>query len=323
VFDGFTLEARDVNGVTLRVRHGGSGPPVLLLHGHPRTHTTWYRVAPALVAAGFTVVCPDLRGYGQSSKPRTTENHAPYSKRAMAQDCVTLMRSLGHERFAVAGHDRGSLVAYRTALDHPEAVARLVVMDGVPLGEALDRCDTKFAAAWWHWFFLGQTAKPAERVICADPDTWYQIETVNSAERLGAENHDDFVRAIRDPGTVHAMCEDYRAGLVVDRAADDADKKAGRQITCPTLMLWAKQDDMEELYGDPLQVWRPWAPGITGHSLDCGHHIAEEVPDALAATLAKFLNAPTATTTAIETTTNAPTATTTANDTMANETQVP
>jgi haloacetate dehalogenase len=289
VFDGFTLESRDVNGVTLRVRRGGSGPPVLLLHGHPRTHTTWYRVAPALVAAGFTVVCPDLRGYGESSKPPTTVDHAPYSKRAMAQDCVTLMRSLGHERFAVAGHDRGSLVAYRTALDHPEAVTRLVVMDGVPLGEALARCDAKFAAAWWHWFFLGQTVKPAERVICADPDTWYQIDTVNTAERLGAENHEDFLRAIRDPWTVHAMCEDYRAGLVVDRAADDADKTAGRQISCPTLMLWAEQDDMEELYGDPLAVWRAWAPGITGHGLDCGHHIAEELPGELAAALAEFL----------------------------------
>jgi haloacetate dehalogenase len=289
MFENFTLESVDVGEVTLRVRHGGSGPAVLLLHGHPRTHTTWYRVAPLLAEAGFTVVCPDLRGYGRSSKPPATEDHAPYSKRAMAQDCVTLMRSLGHERFAVAGHDRGSHVAYRAALDHPDTVKRLVVMDGIPISEALARCDAKFAAAWWHWFFLGQTVNPAERVICADPDAWYRTDTVNGADRLGAENHADFLSAVRDPRTVHAMCEDYRAGLVVDRAADDADMAAGHQITCPVLMLWARKDDMEELYGDPLEIWRLWAPGVTGHGLDCDHHIAEELPEELAAALASFL----------------------------------
>jgi haloacetate dehalogenase len=288
MFEGFNLETVDVGEVRLRVRHGGSGPPVLLLHGHPRTHTTWYRVAPLLVEAGFTVVCPDLRGYGQSSKPVTTEDHAPYSKRAMAQDCVELMRSLGHERFAVAGHDRGSYVASRLALDHPGAVERLVVMGGVPLGEALARCDAKFAAAWWHWFFLGQTANPAERVICADPDTWYRVETTNNAERLGEGNHADFVRAIRDPRTVHAMCEDYRAGLVVDKAADDVDMAAGNQFGCPVLMLWGLQDDTEELWGDPLEIWRLWAPGVTGYGLDCGHHLAEELPGELAAALVSF-----------------------------------
>jgi haloacetate dehalogenase len=174
MFDGFTLEHVEVDdGVSLRVRHGGAdGPPLLLLHGHPRTHVTWHRVAP-LLAPHFRLVCPDLRGYGGSSKPPTTPDHAPYSKRAMAADMRALMAALGHERFTVAGHDRGALVAFRLAMDHPEATKRLVIMDGLPVVEHLDRCDSRFAAAWWHWWFLGQTDKPAERVICADPDAWY------------------------------------------------------------------------------------------------------------------------------------------------------
>jgi haloacetate dehalogenase len=208
VFEQFRLDNIDTGEVILRVRYGGTGPAVLLLHGHPRTHTTWYAVAPALARAGYTVVCPDLRGYGQSSKPASDADHTPYSKRAMAADVVALMDHLGHERFAVAGHDRGSYVAYRTALDHPDRVTKLVVMDGVPVVEALERCDSRFAALWWHWWFFAQTGKPAERVICADPETWYQAWTTNSPDALGPENHTDFLFAIRDPATVHAMVED-------------------------------------------------------------------------------------------------------------------
>ena len=187
MFEGFTLQRIDVGEAELRVRHGGSGPPVLLLHGHPRTHATWHRVAP-LLARDFTVVCPDLRGYGESSKPPTTADHEPYSKRAMARDCAALMRRLGHERFCVAGHDRGTYVAQRLAMDHPAVVRRVVLMEGI-----------------------------------------------------------------------HAMIEDYRAGLGIDRAHDDADRKAGRRIGCPALFLWAARDDMEDLYGDPLAIWRDWA----------------------------------------------------------------
>ena len=288
MFEGFSLEWLDVDGVRLRVRHGGAGPAVALLHGHPRTHTTWHRVAPAL-AEHHTVVCPDLRGYGQSSKPSSTDDHAPYSKRAMAADVVDAMRSLGHDTFAVAGHDRGSYVAYRAALDHPAAVNRLVVMDGVPIVEALERCDVRFAAQWWHWFFLAQQAKPAERVICADPETWYNAWTTNSPDRLGPENHANFLAAIRDPATVHAMCEDYRAGLGVDREADEADRAAGRQIDCPTMMLWSTHDDMEQLYGDPLALWRPWCRDVVGHGIDSGHHMAEEAPEAVAGAVRAFL----------------------------------
>lgn len=283
MFEGFALETVGLPEVSLRVRHGGSGPPVLLLHGHPRTHATWHRVAP-LLAGSHTVVCPDLRGYGRSSKPPTTPDHAPYAKRAMAGDCVALMRRLGHGRFAVVGHDRGAYVAFRLAMDHPEVVDRLAVMDAVPIVEALERCDAKFAAAWWHWFFLAQADKP-ERAILADPDAWYG----GSPERMGAEAYEDYRAAIHDPATVRAMLGDYRAGLGIDRAHDEADRRAGRRVSCPVLHLWALRDDMEELYGDPLAVWRPWAPDLRGRGLDCGHHVAEEAPELLANELLAFL----------------------------------
>lgn len=175
VFNGFKLTRIDVGAADLRVRHGGSGPPLLLLHGHPRTHATWHRVAPIL-AHDFTVVCPDLRGYGDSSKPVDAPDHAQMLKRALANDVAALMTALGHDRFAVAGHDRGLYVALRLALDRPQRVERLIVMDGVPIGEALARADARFASAWWHWFFFGQTLKPAERVISADPDAWYTAD---------------------------------------------------------------------------------------------------------------------------------------------------
>lgn len=284
MFEGFRLEKVDTGEVTLRVRHGGSGPPVVLLHGHPRTHTTWYDVAPRL-ADRFTVVCPDLRGYGESSKPETSEDHSVYSKRAMARDIVELMRKLGHDRFAVAGHDRGSSVAYRLALDHPEVVSRLVILDGIPIGEHLSRADAEFAQAWWHWFFFGQLENPAERVINADPDAWYH----GDPEKMGAENHADFLRAIRNPETVHAMLEDYRAGLGPDRAADDVDKAAGRKITCPLLVLWSSRDDLDDLYGDPVAVWREWADDIRGFPIESGHHMAEDNPADLARALRDFL----------------------------------
>jgi haloacetate dehalogenase len=202
----------------------------------------------------------------------------------MAVDCAALMTLLGHERFGVAGHDRGSYVAHRLAVDHPERVTRLCVMEGIPIGEALARCDAKFAAAWYHWFFFGQTARPAERFINADPDAFYQ----ETAQYMGQEALDDLRQALHDPATVHAMVEDYRAGLGLDRAHDDADRAAGRQIQCPLLYLWAARDDMEELYGDPLAVWRDWAGDVRGQSVDCGHHLAEEAPAEVAALLDGF-----------------------------------
>jgi haloacetate dehalogenase len=283
MFDGFSLERIDVGDAELRVRHGGEGSPVMLLHGHPRTHTTWHRVAP-LLAAEHAVICADLRGYGESSKPPTSDDHEPYSKRAMAADCVKLASALGHERFSIVGHDRGAYVAFRAALDHPEAVDALAVLDAIPIGDALARCDASFARAWWHWFFLGQTDKPAERVISADPDAWYCADR----ELMGEENYADYRRAIHDSRTVHAMCEDYRAGLGIDRRHDEADRRDGRRVACPTLVAWSAFDDMEELYGDPLEPWRKWAPDVRGARVQSGHHMAEEAPEELAGELLAF-----------------------------------
>lgn len=285
MFEGFTLETVELPDATLRVRHGGRGSPVLLLHGHPRTHATWHRVAP-LLAASHSVVCPDLRGFGQSSKPADRPDHANSSKRAKALDCLALMRHLGFERFAVVGHDRGSYTAFRLAMDHPAAITRLALLDGVPILEALERCDARFAQAWWHWFFFAQPDKP-ERAILADPDAWYG----GSAEAMGEEAYRDFRAAIHDPATVHGMLEDYRAGLGIDRDHDAADRAAGRQLSCPVLALWSLRDDLEELYGDVLAVWRPWAPDLRGRGLDCGHHMAEEAPEELARELLEFLGA--------------------------------
>jgi haloacetate dehalogenase len=278
-FEGFALEHVDVGDVSLRVRHGGSGPPVVLLHGHPRTHATWHMVA-ARLRDSFTVVCPDLRGYGESSKVE------PYSKRAMAGDVVALMRMLGHERFGVVGHDRGGYVAVRLALDHPGAVERLVALESMPGLERLERTDWRFALSWWHWWFFAQRAKPAERIINADPDAWYDV----SPDLMGREAYDDLQRALHDPEVVHAMLEDYRAGVGVDREHDEDDRSAGRRITCPTLVVELLQDDPELDYGASLaDIWRAWADDVHTAAIDSGHHVAEERPDELAALLRAFL----------------------------------
>src|SRR4051812_25152424 len=231
-----------------------------------------------------TLVCPDLRGYGRSSKPPTTADHAPYAKRAMAGDIVSLMQLLGHDRYAVVGHDRGSYVALRLALDHPQVATHLAVLDSVPIGEALARADARFAQAWYHWFFFAQPELP-ERLISANVDGFYR----GTPEAMGAENHADFRAAVHDPATVHAMVEDYRAGLGPDRAADDADRAAGRTVACPTLVLWSTRDDLADLYGDVLAVWAPWAPDLRGSPIESGHHMAEDAPEELAAALAAFL----------------------------------
>ena len=233
MFEGFTLDRIDVGDVDPagaprrhRVRRWCccTGTPARTPPG-----TASRRCSPR----DHTVVCPDLRGYGSRPNPTSRGDEAAYSKRAMAADVVGADAALGHERFAVVGHDRGSYVAYRTALDHPDRVTRLAVLDGMPIVEALERCDARFAAAWWHWFFLGQRAKPAERVINADPETWYSRRTTNTAEGLGADNHADFLAAIRNPATVLGMCEDYRAGLGHDRRHDAADRAAGRRVELP------------------------------------------------------------------------------------------
>ena len=286
-FPGFTEADIDVGGARLHLRHGGSGPAVVLLHGHPRTHATWHRVAP-LLAAAHTVVCPDLRGYGRSSKPADTPDHAGMSKRALASDIDQLMQRLGHPRYAIVGHDRGAYVAFRAALDRPERITHLAVLDAIPIADALARCDARFAQAWWHWFFFAQPDKP-ERAIGADPDAWYGRPEARRRQ-MGDASYADYDAAIHDPATVHAMLEDYRAGLGIDRAHDEASRQAGQRVACPLLVLWAEHDDLEALHGDPLAVWRPWAgQRLQGRRLASGHHMAEEAPGELAAELGHFL----------------------------------
>lgn len=285
MFDGFDLDRVALDEVTLRVRYGGAGSPVVLLHGHPRTHATWHAVAP-LLAQRHTVVAPDLRGYGGSSLPPDAPDHAQSSKRAMARDVVDLMTRLGHDRFAVVGHDRGALVAFRTAMDHPDRVSHLVVMDGLPVVEHLERTDATFAEAWWHWWFLAQTEKPAERVICADPDGWYRTP---DPDAMGPGNHADVWAALRDPAVVHGMCEDYRAGLHIDRRHDEEERRAGRRVGCPTLLLESSRDDLD-IHGDPAAIWEPWLTEPLRHRIiDSGHHQAEEAPDAVAQAILELL----------------------------------
>jgi haloacetate dehalogenase len=284
MFDGFTDEMVDLGEVQLRVRFGGDGPPVLLIHGHPRTSATWHRVAPRLVSAGLTVVCPDMRGYGQSSKPRLRDDHRQQTKRAVADDLAKLMTHLEHDQFAVVGHDRGSHVGFRLAMDHPSRVRRLVIINAVPIIEALERCDARVAEHWFDWFFYAQPEMP-ERMISADPVAWYRPD----AEQMGAENYAELVEAINDPETVRAMVEDYRAGLSVDREADRADRLAGRTIGCPTLFLWSSKGNIDTLFGDPLAIWKPWTDDLGGFSISSGAQVPEESPDDLVKALTEFL----------------------------------
>lgn len=286
VFPGFEVKQITVGrGIDLRVRVGGAGPPVVLLHGHPRTHTTWHAVAPRLAEAGHGVICPDLRGYGQSSKPEPAADGSTYCDRAMAKDVVQLAHKLGHDRFALVGHDRGSYVAYRTALDHPSHVTSLAVLDSVPILEALQRAGAEFAESWWHWFFLAASPH-AERVINADPLAWYRP----NAAAMGRENYADMVDAVSQPATVRAMIEDYRAGLHVDRRHDEEARAAGSQIECPTLVAWSRNDDMGDLYGDPSALWEAWCRlPVRSAVIESGHHMAEEAPDQLADVLLQHL----------------------------------
>lgn len=281
MFEGFKLTRIDTGEADLRVRVGGEGPPLLLLHGHPQTHVMWHKVAPRL-AHDFTVVTPDLRGYGESSKPETTPDHEPYSKRAMARDMVELMHQLGFEQFAVAGHDRGGRCAYRLALDHADRVVRLDVLDIIPTGEAWRRADMGFGMVNWHWYFMAQPFDMPERMLGSDPDRNY----LQKRDIFDTEALNDYLHCINLPGTIHAMCEDYRAGATYDRMLDDADL-GNRKIACPVLVLWSRREELERFY-DPVAIWRDWADNIQGASIDSGHYLAEEAPDETYARLHTF-----------------------------------
>lgn len=282
MFEEFVLERVDVGEAVLRVRHGGSGPPVVLLHGNPQTHVMWHAVAPRL-AERFTVVTPDLRGYGESSKPPATDDHEPYSKRAFARDVVALMERLGHRRFSVAGHDRGGRCAYRLALDHPDRVAKLAVLDIVPTGDMWRRVDMEFGMVDWHWFFLAQPHDFPERVIAANPDVFFFR---GDRSRFHPEALSDYLRCAANPETIRGICEDYRAGATIDRKLDE-DDRGRRRIACPVLALWAGRDELGRWF-DVLETWRAWADDVRGRAVDCGHFLAEERPDEVADELLAF-----------------------------------
>lgn len=288
MFDDFALRTVETADQHFRVRVGGAGAPVLLLHGHPQTHLMWHRVAPAL-AERFALVIPDLPGYGRSTGRATTPDSSAHSKRTMARDLVALMRELGHERFAVAGHDRGGRVAYRMALDHSARVARLAVLDIVPTADMwryAERAGKAFGARNWHWFFLARPVDLPEQVILAAPERFY---FTGDTGIFAPEALADYYASVADPATVHAMCEDYRAGAGIDDQLDEADRAAGRRITCPVLALWSAREELPRWF-DVLEVWRAWADDVRGHGIDSGHYLAEEAPDAVASALAAFLS---------------------------------
>lgn len=280
-FEGFELSQITVpdpaGPVSLRVRHGGSGPPLLLLHGYPETHMMWAKVAEAL-ADSFTIVAPDLRGYGGSTKPPSAKDSETSSKRAMARDAVNLMAHFGFDRFAVAGHDRGGRVAYRIALDHPQVVTRVSILDIIPTGEVWARADKRFALGYWHWPFLAQPQPFPETLIGADPEYFlFKAQFRGAVTGFDAEAYADYLAAARRPEVIHAMCEDYRAGAGYDRLLDEADKAAGRKIACPVQILWGGKGALAAWY-DTLEIWREWADDVQGQALDCGHFIPEEKP---------------------------------------------
>jgi haloacetate dehalogenase len=282
-FDGFTLATTQVPGGRVRYRIGGSGPALLLLHGNPQTHAMWHRVAPRL-AERFTVVCPDLRGYGGSEKPPATPDHAPYAKTAMAQDVADLMSQLGHETYSVGAHDRGARVAHRLALDFPERVQKLAVLDIVPTIEHFERADMSFALGYYHWFWFAQPHPFPEDLIDRAPDTWFAAHTGGGGgipPFFAPEALTDYLAAAHDPAAIVGMCEDYRAAATIDLVHDRMSRAEGRLVQCPTLVLWGATGKVGGWY-DPIAIWQQYcAAKVVGGAVPSGHFIAEEAPDAL------------------------------------------
>lgn len=292
MFSGFEKRRINANGVTINAVIGGAGPGLLLLHGNPQTHVIWHKVAGRL-AERFTVVATDLRGYGDSSKPEGLADHGNYSKRALAQDQVDVMRALGFERFFLVGHDRGGRVGHRLAIDHPERVEKLVTLDIIPTLAMLEQTNMEFARAYFHIFLQIQPAPFPETLIGADPE--YYLKATMGRRRAGLspftpEALAEYIRCFKNPETIHAICEEYRASASIDLEHDRADRAAGRKIACDTLALWAEFGAMER-YFKPLEEWRRVAQRVTGHSLPCDHYIPEEVPELLLPELQSFLEA--------------------------------
>ena len=292
MFAHFTEQHVPTDRGPIFARVGGHGPSLLLLHGYPQTHLMWHATAD-LLAEHHTVVAVDLPGYGKSFRPKPAPDHAAHSKRALALDLVQAMRELGHHSWAVAGHDRGGRIAYRMALDHPAKITAAAVLDVVPTGEVWARADAQLALIYWHWSFLAQPAPLPERLIGADPGAFfdYHVRALGIGKTPG-RYPETLITAYRDlldePSTVEAICEDYRAGATLDRDHDNADLGT-RKIQCPLLLLWSQHGALPRLYGDVLDVWRPWAEHITGHGLDATHFLVEDQPEEVAAELLTLL----------------------------------
>jgi haloacetate dehalogenase len=288
-FESFDLEVG--SGVRIHGRFAGDGPPVLLLHGHPQTHLTWHAVAPQLVRAGYTVIASDLRGYGDSSRPPGGPKHINYSKRSMAADQVAVMRALGHERFSVIGHDRGARVAHRMALDQSASVASAAVLDIAPTATMYARTDRDFATRYFWWFFLIQPEPLPERLIESNLEFFLRSHLVSQSRTPGVPGEalvQEYLRCYRQPGTVHAICEDYRAAATIDLEHDAEDE--GRRLDMPLLVLWGAKGVVGQLY-DVLATWREKASQIQGKALDCGHTLQEEAAEQTADALLEFLSA--------------------------------
>ena len=282
MFSNFTQQRIRANGVEIHTMVGGSGSPLLLLHGYPQSHLIWHRVAPEL-AKHFTVVVPDLRGYGLSGKPPDTADHASYCKREMAKDQVEVMRALGFESFHLCGHDRGGRVAHRLAVDHPQAVTKLMLLDISPTLSMYEQTNMDFARSYWWWFWLIQPSPFPENMVAGAPEIYLQKKIGwghAGLKPFTAETYAAYLSYVSDPATMHAMCEDYRAAASIDLEHDRADRSAGRKITCPVEVLWGEFGVVNRCF-KPLEDWRSVANVVTGKTLPCGHYIPEEVPEAL------------------------------------------
>jgi haloacetate dehalogenase len=290
LFPGFRTVDVDAGGTRIHAAVGPrvEGPALLLLHGYPQTHAIWHKVA-ARLARRFNVVAADLRGYGDSAKPATTPDHAPYAKRAMAADQVALMRSLGHEAFFLAGHDRGGRVAHRLAIDHPDVVRRIAVLDIAPTLAMYEQTTDAFARAYWHWFFLILPAPVPEKMIGADPLFLLRAKMASGSAGLNPFAPDAWAEYERcfTPEMIHASCEDYRAAASIDLEHDRADRAAGRRVRAPLLALWGAHGVVEKCF-NPMDEWRRVADDVRGHALPAGHYLPEEVPDLVADELEAF-----------------------------------
>ena len=288
MFDDFTSARASIEGISIPYVKAGTGPPLLLLHGYPQTHVMWHKIAPRL-AQYFTVIASDLRGYGDTTKPITTANHAPYSKRAMAKDQVLLMQSLGFDQFYLAGHDRGGRVGHRLTLDYPNSVLKLAVLDIAPTYTMYTTTDIEFAKAYYHWFFLIQPYDFPEQLIGANPHYFLSKKFGQWGRDNGAfteEARMEYQRCFT-PETIHASCEDYRASASIDLVHDQEDIDKGNQLACPVLALWGNKGFVGNKY-DVVAEWHKWADEVEGFGIDCGHYLPEEAPEETFSALLKF-----------------------------------